>query len=170
MRPDDFTGEKFGRLTAVNRAENDKNGSARWKCICDCGNHTIVAARDLKRGHTTSCGCLFDEIVKDGITKRHGEKGTRLYTMWQNMKIRCTYASHPFFYCYGGRGITVCREWAENYEVFRDWALTHGYKDDLTIDRIDVDGNYEPGNCRFATWKEQANNKQRNRKEQAWDI
>lgn len=103
MRPDDFTGRKFGRLTAISRAENDKNGSARWNCLCDCGNYTTVAARDLKRGHTTSCGCLFSEIVKAGITKRHGEKGSRLYTMWQNMKIRCTYSSHPFFYCYGAK-------------------------------------------------------------------
>lgn len=161
----DLTGKKFGMLTVVGRAPNRK-GRTMWKCKCDCGNIVDVEASNLKSGHTTSCGCYWYERVPSinhEKNVRHGETKTRLHHIWANMRYRCNNPKCHQYDDYGGRGIKVCEEWSD-YEAFRDWALNNGYSDDLSVDRIDVDGDYEPSNCRWADNKTQSNNKRDSRK------
>ncbi|NCC68647.1 MAG: hypothetical protein EOM14_10745 [Clostridia bacterium] len=156
----DLVGQTFGRLTVVQRGENDRFGKARWICRCECGNEKVINSRTLMSGDTRSCGCLRAEMLKS-IATTHGESASRLYSIWEGMKGRCYYPKHQRYARYGGRGITVCDEWLDKFEQFRDWALSHGYRDDLSIDRIDNDGNYEPSNCRWATNDEQMSNTSR---------
>ena len=155
----DLTGQKFGRLTVVERAENTPQGKARWLCKCECGGTTVATKSDLDLGKVKSCGCLRKETTAElGRIASHNGTGTRLYRIWSSMKQRCKYEHHKCFFRYGGRGITVCNTWEENFAAFRDWALENGYADNLTLDRIDVNGNYEPSNCRWVTMKTQQNN------------
>lgn len=170
MKAHDLTGQLFGRLVVLERC-GSKSGHSAWLCKCDCGNERVVRASSLINGDTLSCGCLNKELIyKANHSKKrrdkllaanvkHGMKDSRLYHIWVNMKARCYNSHTPCFRHYGGRGIVVCEEWRDNFEAFYNWAMANGYADDLTIDRIDVNGDYCPDNCRWATMAEQNKNK-----------
>ena len=156
-----LTGQRFGRLTVLTRAENNKRGNTQWLCQCDCGEKRIVLGTELRGGRTRSCGCLRTErLIK--ATRKHGASKTRLYSIYHDMLRRCYDCENKRFSDYGGRGIKVCEEWKNDFSSFQLWALSHGYAEDLSIDRIDVNGDYSPGNCRWITMKEQACNKRTN--------
>ncbi len=156
----DLVGKTFDRLTVVEYSHTNKHGNAMWVCLCECGNTIVASGGHLVNGHTSSCGCRKNEI-SGARFRKHGMKHTRLYTIWMDMRSRCKYESMKCFKHYGGRGIKVCDEWQNSFETFYGWAIANGYSDELTIDRIDVDGNYEPSNCRWATMKEQRANQRK---------
>lgn len=156
----DMTGQKFNRLTVVQRVGVTASRCSLWLCICDCGEKTIVRRSSLVSGSTKSCGCLKSQKFQMlGYARKKPNTEHRLYTIWRGMRQRCYNSKQKRYKDYGGRGITVCDEWRDDYQAFYAWAMANGYRDDLSIDRIDNDGNYEPSNCRWATGKEQAHNK-----------
>ncbi len=168
----DLTGQRFGRLTVIEFAGNKitPNGSRKtmWKCLCDCGNEAVITGGQLNNGRTKSCGCLQKEVVGQ-INRTHNlsNKCGRLYPLWKSIKHRCYCKTSKDYIRYGGRGIVMCSEWKDNFLSFYEWAISNGYKEEktnkglniLTIDRIDVNGNYEPDNCRFVTNEIQSQNK-----------
>jgi len=161
FRVRDITGQKFNRLTAIRRVGYNQSHESMWECKCDCGNGVTVRLKSLVKGRTKSCGCYQREEVSDRM-KTHGLSDCRLHEIWTHMRRRCREPNHHAYDQYGARGIKVCEEWNINFQSFYDWAMTNGYSDDLTLDRKDNDGNYEPGNCRWATMIEQQNNKSTN--------
>ena len=161
MKLIDLTGRRFGRLVVVEK-HGHKGKAVTWLCKCDCGSEVIVRGKDLCGGLTRSCGCIHREQLIERNTT-HGLCGQRLYNIWGCMVQRCSNINNPCYDLYGGRGITICDEWRRDFGAFYDWAMSHGYKDDLTIDRIDNDKGYSPDNCRWITAKEQGNNRSTNR-------
>ena len=161
-RYEDLTGRKFGRLTEVKIVAH---GPTKWECSCECGNATVVRSEDLKNGKVVSCGCFAKE-VSGTQNYKHGKSNSRIFRIWANMLTRCHNSNSPSYANYGARGITVCEEWMDKengFINFYNWTISHGYSEKLTLDRINVNGNYEPSNCRWATPKEQMNNMRRNR-------
>lgn len=164
--PKDLTGQRFGRLVAVESVGRDSRSTYRlWRCICDCGNECYVNTNNLTSGDTRSCGCLKSELTSKRNSTHH-KSNHRLYAVWSGIKYRC-YNKHCRGYeNYGGRGISVCDEWLNSFESFYEWAIDNGYDEDAprgkcTIDRIDNDGNYDPSNCRIVDMKTQARNRRK---------
>lgn len=167
MKVVDLTGEKFGQLRVIRRVDSyiDSMGRkyGRWECQCSCGNTVYCLTGNLRKGDHQSCGCLGRKNRLAAVTT-HGGRKSRLYGVWRNMKSRCYNTNVRSYKDYGGRGICVCEEWRENFEAFREWAEMTGYNPEAkygacTLDRIDVNGDYCPSNCRFVDAKTQANNR-----------
>lgn len=162
----DLAGQKFGKLTVIEQKGVSKYGHATWLCKCDCGNRSVVLGRNLRNGNTSSCGCLQRERAGRPIEKTTlAKEYSRLYCVWWGMKVRCYNPKHKGYHRYGGRGITVCDEWINDFQSFCDWAMANGYDENAprgkcTIDRIDNDKGYSPANCRWVDMKVQNQNRE----------
>lgn len=163
MAIQDLTGQKFGRLTVLEYKGPAKDRGAMWLCECECGNKPIVRANNLRSGKSRSCGCLARERAIEKCT-RHNMSNTSLYYAWNTMRSRCSNPKSHKYKMYGARGIKVCKEWENDFKKFYDYVsqLPHFEEKGRTLDRINDNGNYEPGNVRWATPGEQANNTRRN--------
>lgn len=159
----DLSSQKFGRLTVVG-FHGVVNRRAKWNCVCECGTETVVDSGNLRSGHTNSCGCLVkDALSLSKVTHGYARKGNvhPIWNVWYAMKQRCYFPKNCSYQFYGQRGITVCEEWMDS-GVFIEWALNNGWQEGMQIDRIDVDGNYCPENCRFVTPTENSRNRTNN--------
>ena len=153
----DLTGNVFGKLTVIERNGYNKYKQITWKCKCKCGNTVNIVGHRLRYNETKSCGCLHKQILTT-----HNSTNTRIYNTWWNIRRRCYNKNNKHYKNYGGRGIKVCDEWLNNFVAFKEWAMHNGYNDKLTLDRINVDGNYEPSNCRWVDNISQQNNRRNN--------
>jgi len=159
----DLTGNKYGRLTVIEYLGKNKQYDSIWRCICDCGTEITVRAGVLLNGHTQSCGCLQisrtrESHITHGLSRDENGKRTKLYHVWDGLKQRCYNPKSPFYSYYGGKGIVLCDEWL-NYKAFHAWAMSHGYKDGLSIERERINGIYEPDNCSWIPKSHQARNR-----------
>lgn len=158
----DLAGQRYGRLTVLEEGEHRKTKGGHsirlWICRCDCGNTVTVSTNALRRGNTSSCGCFRRELlIKSNTT--HNLSRTKLYRIWNSMRGRCNNPSDKGFKNYGGRGISVCESWNHSFSAFYDWAISNGYSDGLTIERIHNNGNYEPQNCEWIPLSDQSKNR-----------
>lgn len=165
--------QRFGRLTALrDSGKRDKQGRVIWVCLCACGNFVNVVSSSLNSGSTRSCGCLAKEYYKQlhktlhkhGDAKKKNKRPEKLYNTWISMKARCFNPESNSYKWYGKKGITICPEWRDDYFVFKKWALRNRYKNGLTIDRIESDGDYEPSNCQWLTSSDNAKKQWRDRR------
>ena len=160
-----MVGKRFNMWEVLESVEAvSRSGKKYWVCKCDCGTVRAVEGKSLRNGTSKNCGCIRKITAAKAsaaANKKHGMKNTRLYNIWRGMKGRIHCSKTKSYERYGGRGITICDEWENSFIAFKDWALSNGYDKALTLDRINVDGNYEPANCRWATWSEQAQNRKK---------
>ena len=155
----DISGRKSGQLTAIEHV-----GGGYWRCVCACGNETVVNGSQFRKGKVKSCGCLRSAAQRASSVK-HGKSTTRLYKIWSGMKERCYCSSHSKYSHYGGKGIGICPEWRYNFQAFYDWAMQNGFDPEAegracTIDRIDNSKDYSPDNCRWVDFSTQLRNRE----------
>lgn len=168
MTKEEYAGKRYGRLTVIDvwRDGNTADSTTYFLCKCDCGTEKNIVANGIKTGTTLSCGCYNRDMSSERYKKinyKHGRCCERLHNIWNAMLNRCYNETNNRYHRYGKRGITVCDEWRNDYEIFRTWALSNGYRDDLSIDRKDNDGDYIPSNCKFSTNAQQAQNRSKKR-------
>lgn len=152
----DMTGKRYGNLVVLKRVDNTAKCNAAWECLCDCGKTKVVSGVSLRSGKVKSCGCLRKN---NKPSLRHGMTGTRLYWAWSNIKSRCYIETNHAYKNYGGRGIKMYDLWKNSFESFAEWAINNGYSDSMTIERVDVNGDYCPNNCTWIPKNKQQNNR-----------